>query len=337
MASARSLSDVPEERSAQNVKSPKSPFGPRPPSTQPYTMPSAANSAVSLHPDRANGRLGTSSITPHTTRRTSSLRSIAVTAADLQGPPSSGTTNDSSTSGAADTAAQTQGLATGTSQQKNTLRRVSSTTLTVNEASGSGYPASPSIPSTSVAAGNTQRQPSSSRHRDKNDVNIPRMRSTPRLVYDKDAEAAPSTGMYWSRAPVFGTIPNRSMRAHSVTLVDNVMWLFGGCDEHESWRDIYCLDVGALAVLWISSILLKMTLRNNAMVSSRMHRRHTSAFTRPQCDACRQKNCIHRRRPRLYLLRLSIYPRYYYTSLVSSCVSTGTNTTTATCPYRCPQ
>lgn len=281
MASARSLSDVPEERSPQNVKSPKSPFDPRPPSTQPYTMPSAANSAVSLHPDRANGRLGTSSITPHTARRTSSLRSIAATAADLQGPPSSGTTNDSSTNGAADTAAQTQGLATGTSQQKNSLRRASSTTSTVNEASGSGYPASPSIPSTSVAAGNTQRQPSSSRHRDKNDVNIPRMRSTPRLVYDKDAEAAPSTGMYWSRAPVFGTIPNRSMRAHSVTLVDHVMWLFGGCDEHESWRDIYCLDVGALAVLWILSALLKTTPRNNAMVSSRMHRRHTSAFTRP--------------------------------------------------------
>jgi len=217
-------------------------------------MPSAATSAVSLHPDRANGRLGTSSITPHTTRRTSSLRSIAATAADLQGPLSSGTTNDSNTNGAADTAAQAQGLATGTLQQKNPLRRVSSTISTINETSGSGYPANPSVPSTSVAAGNTQRQPSSSRHRDrdKNDVNIPRMRSTPRLVYDKDAEAAPSTGMYWSRAPVFGTIPNRSMRAHSMTLVDNVMWLFGGCDEHESWRDIYCLDVGALAIFWIT-------------------------------------------------------------------------------------
>ncbi|KXN82385.1 Host cell factor 2 [Leucoagaricus sp. SymC.cos] len=69
------------------------------------------------------------------------------------------------------------------------------------------------------------------------------MRSAPRLVYDKEAEAAPSTGMYWSRAPVFGAIPNRTMRAHSVTVVDNVLWLFGGCDERESWRDIYCLDV----------------------------------------------------------------------------------------------
>lgn len=71
------------------------------------------------------------------------------------------------------------------------------------------------------------------------------MKSTPRLVYDKDAEQAPSTGMYWSRAPVYGAIPNRSMRAHSITVIDNVVWLFGGCDDRESWKDIYCLNVGA--------------------------------------------------------------------------------------------
>jgi hypothetical protein len=71
------------------------------------------------------------------------------------------------------------------------------------------------------------------------------MRSAPRLVVDKEVDAAPSTGMYWSRAPVFGAIPNRSMRAHSLTVVDNMVWMFGGCDERESWKDVYCLDVGA--------------------------------------------------------------------------------------------
>lgn len=250
MASGRSLCDVPEERSVQNLKNL---FGPRPPSTQPYSLSSTAASAASIHPDRANGRPGTGFITPHTTRRSSSLRSIAATAADLQGLPPAGMANDSSDNSGANTPAQAQAqsLGTGTSQQRNSLRRVSSATSTINENSGSGNPASPSVPNSGTAGGTVQRLSSSSyrhRDRDKNDMTIPWVRSTPRLVYDKDAEAAPSTGMHWSRAPVFGTIPNRSMRAHSVTLVGNVMWLFGGCDEHESWRDIYCLDVGVFIV-----------------------------------------------------------------------------------------
>jgi hypothetical protein len=40
--------------------------------------------------------------------------------------------------------------------------------------------------------------------------------------------------MYWSRAPVYGEVPMRSVRAYSVTLVDDVAWLFGGCDEKGS-------------------------------------------------------------------------------------------------------
>ena len=72
-----------------------------------------------------------------------------------------------------------------------------------------------------------------------------RIRNTPRLPHDHEVELAPATLMYWSRAPVYGAIPMRSMRAHTVTLVDNIAWLFGGCDEKGSWRDIYCFDTGA--------------------------------------------------------------------------------------------
>ena len=36
----------------------------------------------------------------------------------------------------------------------------------------------------------------------------------------------------------------RNMRAHTVTLVDNVAWLFGGCDDRGCWKDIYCFDTG---------------------------------------------------------------------------------------------
>lgn len=60
-----------------------------------------------------------------------------------------------------------------------------------------------------------------------------------------DAEPAPPTLMYWSRAPVWGVQPTHKMRSHSATVVDNTMiWMFGGCDDKESWRDVMCLDVG---------------------------------------------------------------------------------------------
>ncbi|THV02672.1 galactose oxidase [Dendrothele bispora CBS 962.96] len=70
-----------------------------------------------------------------------------------------------------------------------------------------------------------------------------RIRVTPRLPHDKDAEPAASTIMYWSRAPVYGTCPTRTMRGHTVTLVDSTAWVFGGCDDKETSRDIYCFDV----------------------------------------------------------------------------------------------
>lgn len=73
----------------------------------------------------------------------------------------------------------------------------------------------------------------------------PRIRNTPHLPHAKDVEPAPATLMYWSRAPVYGVLPQHGVRAHSVTLVDNVAWLFGGCDEKGCWRDIYLFNTGA--------------------------------------------------------------------------------------------
>ncbi|OSD03716.1 galactose oxidase [Trametes coccinea BRFM310] len=48
--------------------------------------------------------------------------------------------------------------------------------------------------------------------------------------------------MHWSRAPVYGNMPPRGLRAHTVTLIDNVAWLFGGCDERTCWRDVFCFN-----------------------------------------------------------------------------------------------
>ncbi|KAG9311086.1 galactose oxidase [Chiua virens] len=74
----------------------------------------------------------------------------------------------------------------------------------------------------------------------------PRPRNTPRLPHSDDVPITPATHMYWSRAPVHGTVPNRNMRAHTVTLVDNVAWLFGGCDDKGCWKDIYCFDTDTM-------------------------------------------------------------------------------------------
>jgi len=71
-----------------------------------------------------------------------------------------------------------------------------------------------------------------------------KIRTTPRLPHGNDVPIAPATTMYWSRAPVYGTLPMHNMRAHTVTLVDNVAWLFGGCDEKGCWKDVYCFDTG---------------------------------------------------------------------------------------------
>ena len=79
-----------------------------------------------------------------------------------------------------------------------------------------------------------------------------RNRTTPRLPHSDDPPA-PATAMYWSRAPVHGQLPMRSFRAHTVTLVDHMAWLFGGCDDKGCWRDVYCFDTGQLSFSCIHS------------------------------------------------------------------------------------
>ncbi|KAG8699065.1 hypothetical protein FRC09_006854 [Ceratobasidium sp. 395] len=63
------------------------------------------------------------------------------------------------------------------------------------------------------------------------------------LIYQMTkATLASPTMMHWSRAPVSGLLPSRHLRAHSMTLVDSVIWIFGGTDESDSRDDIYTLD-----------------------------------------------------------------------------------------------
>ena len=75
--------------------------------------------------------------------------------------------------------------------------------------------------------------------------NDPRTRNKPYPTLPmRDAQPAPATLMYWSRAPVYGAMPASGMRAHSMTLIDSIAWIFGGCDERGCWRDIWCFNTG---------------------------------------------------------------------------------------------
>lgn len=69
-----------------------------------------------------------------------------------------------------------------------------------------------------------------------------RYRQTPYFPSSNDVEIAPATLMYWSRAPVYGYMPTHGLRAHTATLVDNVAWIFGGCDEKGCSKDVWCFS-----------------------------------------------------------------------------------------------
>jgi Rab9 effector protein with kelch motifs len=75
-------------------------------------------------------------------------------------------------------------------------------------------------------------------------------------------DISPSVHMYWSKAAVWGTMPNHGMRAHSVTLVDNVAWIFGGCDEKGCWKDVWLFNTG------MSRHLIMTRVQNNIHSSS---------------------------------------------------------------------
>ncbi|PFH50368.1 hypothetical protein AMATHDRAFT_61181 [Amanita thiersii Skay4041] len=234
MSSTRSssLSDVPEE-APENPKqvSGRSPYS-NPPasgtsSTSTFAVPAnktvvaaastpnllnASQSATTSHSTQS----GTSSHrTPATTSRKASSRSLHRTVTEIA--PS--TSHPPNASG-------------GSSSGGQSLRR--------NVSNGSAS----SLSAITTSGGRSPRIPASLGNAVASSSKVPqRTRSNPRLPHDKDAEPSPSTAMHWSRAPVYGTLPMRSVRSHTVTLVDTTAWLFGGCDDQDSARDIYCFDV----------------------------------------------------------------------------------------------
>ena len=68
-------------------------------------------------------------------------------------------------------------------------------------------------------------------------------RTTPSLPHSTSIAVAPPTLMYWSKAPVYG-LQLPKVRAHTVTLVDNIVWLFGGCDEQHCFKELWWFNTG---------------------------------------------------------------------------------------------
>jgi N-acetylneuraminic acid mutarotase len=56
-----------------------------------------------------------------------------------------------------------------------------------------------------------------------------------------DVPPAPSSGMYWSRAPTSGA-SHTPLRAHTMTLVGNNIFVFGGCDSRACFNELYVFD-----------------------------------------------------------------------------------------------
>ena len=112
-----------------------------------------------------------------------------------------------------------------------------------------------------------------------------RVRLLPHLPHSKDTEIAPTVQMYWSKAPAWGTMPNHGMRAHSVTLVDSVAWIFGGCDERGCWKDLWLFNTGAstsgpilVYSLWLTRVCSQKQcsgLIQMYKVTSPLHAEHT--------------------------------------------------------------
>jgi hypothetical protein len=55
---------------------------------------------------------------------------------------------------------------------------------------------------------------------------------------------APIPAMHWTRAKVHGQIPPKDLRAQTVNLVGESVYVFGGCDPKNCFNNLYIFDAG---------------------------------------------------------------------------------------------
>ncbi|KAI0255637.1 hypothetical protein BJV78DRAFT_690122 [Lactifluus subvellereus] len=143
---------------------------------------------------------------------------------------------------------------------------LSGSTSTLRQASSSRAPRTQSTsrrstPGDSPTAGPTRRLPTPSTNASSTSLSAatreaparsprtpapdtaPRFRAVPHLPNVLNVEPAPPPVMYWSKAPIWGALPTHGFRAHTVTLADNVAWIFGGCDDRGCFKDMWCFNI----------------------------------------------------------------------------------------------
>lgn len=108
----------------------------------------------------------------------------------------------------------------------------------------------------------------------------PRYRQNPHLP-GGNAEPVPATLMYWSKAPVYGSLPSHGLRAHSVTLVDGIAWIFGGCDDKGCWKDVWCFNTGE----WIVYATIQCELNEGSSETMQWSNPSTLGDIPPPCRA----------------------------------------------------
>ncbi|CAN8100907.1 unnamed protein product [Discula destructiva] len=151
-------------------------------------------------------------------RRPAALRSTSAIASKA-GPPTASTAPPASTD--SDTTTNTNLTTTGKSAHAHTPAAPARATT---RASGGGSSASKRISNTTSVY-----------------TPFPPLASP---TSGPDVPPAPSSGMYWSKAPVSGH-GHPALRAHTTTIIGSNIYVFGGCDSRACFNELYVLDADA--------------------------------------------------------------------------------------------
>jgi hypothetical protein len=66
----------------------------------------------------------------------------------------------------------------------------------------------------------------------------------PHLSLAPHVDPAPAPAMYWSKTRTHGK-PPKAIRAHTVNLVGELMYVFGGCDAKTCFNAVLIFDAGS--------------------------------------------------------------------------------------------
>lgn len=221
-------------------------------------------SQVSLSGQSAQGHSSAAQRKPSLAGLASSSSSSAYASRPLSAPRTRDREPSSSTSRPSTSSTRLQSADANTEHTPpNAFSRVSSLTNTAAAASDTNGTLRSSQRSTSSTAVNSSKERSGSRSsssqyrsRSVTVASSARLKNTgvvrtsqPRgPISPPKVDPAPASGMYWHRLETFG-VELPALRAHSTTIVNNLMYIFGGCDSTGCYNDLYIFDPDSLTTI----------------------------------------------------------------------------------------